>query len=238
LRSSEAASFRIVVRSFAAASLVGGLAQSGPMLIVSRGVQGLGGAIVSPAALSLLTTTFHEGPERNRAIGVWGAVAASGGAVGVLVGGVLTEAVTWRWVFLVNVPVAALVITLAPRVLAEGRSETEHLPDLPGAMAVTAALIALVFGLSQGGQHSFSDARAWAALLAAAVLLAVFVAIERRVRDPLLPFRIFRVSTVVGADLGMLALAASMFGMVFFLTLYLQQILRLSPIRPVWPGCR
>jgi EmrB/QacA subfamily drug resistance transporter len=216
---------------FASASLVGGLAQSGTMLIISRGVQGLGGAMVSPAALSLLTTTFHEGPERNRAIGVWGAVAASGGAVGVLMGGILTEAVTWRWVFLVNVPVAASVIALAPRVLAEGRGQSSHRPDLPGAAAVTAGLVALVFGLSEGGQHSFSNPRAWVALLAAAVLLAGFVAIERRVADPLLPFRIFRTPTVAGADLGMLALAAAMFGMVFFLTLYLQVILRLSPIQ-------
>jgi EmrB/QacA subfamily drug resistance transporter len=216
---------------FACASLVGGLAQSGAMLIASRAVQGLGGAMVSPAALSLLTTTFHEGPERNRAIGVWGAVAASGGAVGVLMGGILTEAVTWRWVFLVNVPVAAAVILLAPRVLAEGRGQSQHRPDLPGAAAVTAGLVALVFGLSQGGQHSFSDPRAWVALLAAAAFLALFVVIEQRVQDPLLPFRIFRAPTVVGADLGMLALAAAMFGMVFFLTLYLQVILRLSPIQ-------
>ncbi len=223
--------FMLGLALFASASLVGGLAQSGTMLILSRGVQGLGGAMVSPAALSLLTTTFHEGPERNRAIGVWGAVAASGGAVGVLMGGILTEAVTWRWVFLVNVPVAALVISLAPRVLAEGRGESKHRPDLPGATVVTTGLIALVFGLSQGGQHSFSDPRAWAPLLLAVVLLTVFVAIEQRVPDPLLPFRIFRVSTVVGADLGMLLLAASMFGMVFFLTLYLQRILLLSPIQ-------
>ncbi|MBV9007507.1 MAG: MFS transporter [Solirubrobacterales bacterium] len=223
--------FMLGLALFASASLVGGLAQSGVMLILSRGVQGLGGAMVSPAALSLLTTTFHEGPERNRAIGIWGAVAASGGAVGVLMGGILTELVTWRWVFLVNVPVAAVVIALAPRVLAEGRGESKHRPDLPGAATVTAGLVALVFGLSQGGEHSFSDPRAWVALLAAAVLLAVFVAIEQRVSNPLLPFRIFRVSTVVGADLGMLLLAASMFGMVFFLTLYLQRILRLSPIQ-------
>jgi EmrB/QacA subfamily drug resistance transporter len=216
---------------FAGASLVGGLAQSGTMLIIMRGIQGLGGAIVSPAALSLLTTTFHEGPARNRAIGVWGAVAASGGAVGVLLGGILTEAVTWRWVFLVNVPVAAFVITSAPRVLPEGRGEAQKRPDILGGVTVTAALIALVLGLSQGGQHSFSQARAWAPLLAAAGLLVLFVVIEQRIEDPLLPFRIFRSSTVVGADLGMLALGASMFGMVFFLTLYMQDILRMSPIQ-------
>jgi EmrB/QacA subfamily drug resistance transporter len=216
---------------FASASLIGGLAQSGTMLIIMRGIQGLGGAIVSPAALSLLTTTFHEGPERNRAIGIWGAVAASGGAVGVLLGGILTEAITWRWVFLVNVPVAAFVITAAPRILMEGRGESQHHPDYRGGVAVTAALIALVYGLSEGGQHSFTSSRAWVPLLAAAVLMAVFVAIELRVNDPLLPFRIFRSSTVAGADLGMLAVGASAFGMVFFLTLYMQQILRMSPIQ-------
>jgi EmrB/QacA subfamily drug resistance transporter len=216
---------------FASASLVGGIAQSGTMLIIMRGIQGLGGAIVSPAALSLLTTTFHEGPERNRAIGVWGAVAASGGAVGVLLGGILTEAVTWRWVFLVNVPVAAFVIFAAPRVLVEGRGQSQHHPDYRGGVTVTAALIALVYGLSEGGQHSFSDARSWVPLLAAAILLAAFVTIEQRVKDPLLPFRIFRVSTVAGADIGMLALGAAMFGMIFFLTLYMQDILRMSPIQ-------
>jgi EmrB/QacA subfamily drug resistance transporter len=216
---------------FASASLVGGLSQSGTMLIIMRGIQGLGGAIVSPAALSLLTTTFHEGPERNRAIGVWGAVAASGGAVGVLLGGILTEAVTWRWVFLVNVPVGAFIIFAAPRVLAEGRGESRLHPDYRGGVAVTAALIALVYGLSEGGQHSFLSARALVPLLAAVALLALFVAIEQRVKDPLLPFRIFRVSTVAGADLGMLALGASAFGMVFFLTLYMQDILRMSPIQ-------
>ncbi len=216
---------------FAGASLVGGLAQSGVMLIICRGVQGLGGAIVSPAALSLLTTTFHEGAERNRAIGVWGAVAASGGAVGVLVGGILTEAVTWRWVFLVNVPIGALAIMLAPRLLAEGHGEISRRPDLPGAAAITAGLIALVYGVSEGGQHSFSAARSWVPLVAGVALIALFVVIEQRTKDPLLPFRIFRVSTVAGADLGMLTLAASMFSMVFFLTLYLQQVLRLSPIQ-------
>lgn len=146
-------------------------------------------------------------------------------------GGILTEAVTWRWVFLVNVPVAAFVVFAAPRVLAEGRGQSQHHPDYRGGVTVTAALIALVYGLSQGGQHSFSDARAWVPLLAAVALLAAFVGIEQRVKEPLLPFRIFRASTVVGANLGMLTLAGCMFAMVFFLTLYLQQVLRLSPIQ-------
>ncbi len=211
---------------FGLASLAGGLATSEAWLIAARAVQGLGAAIVSPAALSIVTTTFREGAERNKALGIWGAVAGSGGAVGVLLGGILTDVLSWEWVLFVNVPIAAVAAFLAPRLLAESRDEVEHRTfDVAGATAVTAGLAILVFALVDAEQAGWGSPQTIVLLAVALVLLAVFVAIERRQRAPLVPFSIFRNRSLTGSNVVGLLIGMALFSMFFFISLYMQNVL-------------
>ncbi len=217
---------------FALASFAGGIAQSEPWLIAARAAQGLGGAIVSPAALSIITTTFAEGAERNRALGVWGAVAGAGGAAGVLLGGVLTTGLSWRWVLFVNVPLGLVSALLAPRLIRESRAETENRAfDLPGAITATAGLALLVYALVDAVNAGWGSAATLGKLAAAAGLLAAFLAIESRQRAPLMPFSIFRLRTLRAADIVALLIGMSLFSMFFFLSLYMQQVLHYSALK-------
>jgi EmrB/QacA subfamily drug resistance transporter len=217
---------------FSLASLAGGLAQSETWLIAARAVQGLGAAIVSPAALSIITTTFADGPERNRALGIWGAVAGAGGAAGVLLGGILTSGLSWRWVLFVNVPIGMIAAALAPRVLRESRrEEAGNSFDIPGAVTVTGGLALLVYAVVDAVNVGWGATRTIVCLAAAVVLLIAFVAIERRQRDPLMPFQIFRLRTLRGANIVGLLIGMSLFSMFFFISLYLQDVLGYSPIK-------
>src|SRR4051794_5851647 len=217
---------------FSLASFAGGLAQSEGWLIAARAVQGLGAAIVSPAALSIITTTFAEGSERNRALGIWGAVAGAGGAAGVLLGGILTSGLSWRWVLFVNVPIGLAAAALAPRVLAESRAEGGAKTfDFPGAVTVTAGLSLLVYAVVDAVNAGWGSTATLLRLAGAAVLLIAFVAIELRQRDPLMPFTIFRLRTLRGANIVGLLIGMSLFSMFFFISLYLQDVLHYSPIK-------
>jgi len=224
--------FIVGVILFTAASLVCGLAQNDGMLIASRAVQGLGGAIISPAALSIVTTTFEEGPERNKALGVWGALGGSGAAVGVLLGGILTEYLSWRWIFFVNVPVGAVVLALTPRIVPESRREgAERRYDALGAILVSAGLALLVYSISEAPRVGWGTARTILLLIASGALLIGFLVNERRAPDPLLPFHIFRVRTVAGANVVGWLLGAVIFANFFLLTLYVQDILGYSALK-------
>ncbi len=217
---------------FAAASLVGGFASSEGVLVGARAVQGLGAALLSPAALSIITTTFSDGAERNKALGVWGAVAGSGGAAGVLLGGVLTEYAGWEWVLWVNVPIGLIAAVIAPYLVLESRSESlTRSFDLAGAVSVTAGLSLLVYALVDATDAGWGSAQTIGLLGAAAVLIAAFVAIELRSDSPLVPFRIFRVRTLTGANVVGVLTGASLFSMFFFISLYMQQVLGYSAIK-------
>src|SRR6202165_4654642 len=217
---------------FSIASFAGGVAQSEGWLIAARAVQGLGAAVISPAALSILTTTFTEGAERNRALGIWGAVAGAGGAAGVLLGGILTSGLSWRWVLFVNVPIGIAAATAAPRLLLESKAEdgTEGF-DIPGAVTVTAGLALLVYTVVDAVNVGWGSTGTVLRLAGSVILLAAFVVIERRQRHPLLPFSIFRLRTLRGADIVGLLIGMSLFSMFFFISLYLQDVLGFSPIK-------
>jgi EmrB/QacA subfamily drug resistance transporter len=217
---------------FSLASLLGGLAQSEAWLIAARAVQGMGAAIVSPAALSIITTTFAEGSERNRALGVWGSVAGAGGAAGVLLGGVLTSGLSWRWVLFVNVPIGVVCALLSPRLLLESRSEAETRNfDIPGAVTVTAGLALLVYALVNAVNAGWSSTETLLLIAGALVLLLAFLVIELRSRWPLMPFSIFRLRTLRGADTVALLIGMSLFSMFFFISLYMQQVLHYSALK-------
>jgi len=216
---------------FALASLAGGLATNEGQLIAARAVQGLGAAILSPAALSILTTTFRDGAERNKALGVWGAVAGSGGAAGVLLGGVLTSGLGWEWVLWVNVPIGLAAAAIAPRLLAESRADSATRTfDAAGALSVTAGLSLLVYALVDATRVGWGSTQTVGLLAVSALLLASFVAIERRSSAPLVPFSIFRSRTITGANAVGLLIGASLFSMFFFISLYMQQVLGYSAI--------
>lgn len=216
---------------FTLASLGCGLARSDGMLVVARAVQGVGGALVSPAALALLITIYPEGPQRNRALGVWSAVAAGGGAAGLLLGGALTDLAGWRSVFLVNVPLGALVAVAAWRALEESRPARGGGIDVGGGVAATAGLIALVYGLSRGEQAGFGNPLVLALLAGGALALAAFVVVERRVREPLVPVELFRLPTLLGANVSTLLMSAVVLGVNYFLTLFFQQVQGYSPLQ-------
>ena len=217
---------------FSLASLAGGLAQSETWLIAARAVQGLGAAIVSPAALSIITTTFADGAERNRALGIWGAVAGAGGAAGVLLGGILTSGLSWRWVLFVNVPIGLIAAGLAPRVLLESRREEAGSSfDIPGAVTVTAGLALLVYAVVDAVNVGWGSTRTIACLAVAVLLLIAFVVIELRATDPLMPFSIFRLRTLRGANIVGLLIGMSLFSMFFFISLYLQDVMGYTPIQ-------
>ena len=217
---------------FALASLAGGLASTSGQLIAARAVQGLGAAILSPAALSIVATTFRDGAERNKALGIWGAVAGSGCAAGVLLGGVLTEYLGWEWVLWVNVPIGIAAAAIAPSLIAESRNEeeTRHF-DVAGAATITIGLSALVYALLDAESAGWGSAQTIGILAGSAVLLAAFVAIERRSRAPLVPFSIFRLRTITGANVVGILVGASLFSMFFFISLYMQQVLGYSAIK-------
>src|SRR5438552_4205736 len=216
---------------FTGASLLSGLSWSEGALIGARALQGLGAAMITPAALSILTTTFTEGKERNAALGAWGGVGAFGAVAGVLLGGVLTEALSWQWIFFVNVPVGVLGLALAPLLLTESRDARVKSFDLPGAALVTGGLVTLVYAITQANNNGWSSLETIALLATALVVLAAFVVWERRASEPLVPFAFFRLRTVVGANIAGLILGTAIFAMFLMLTLYMQQVLHYSPMK-------
>jgi EmrB/QacA subfamily drug resistance transporter len=215
----------------AVASLLAGFAATQGQLIAARAAQGLGAAIISPSALSIVTTLFRDGAERNKALGAWGAVAGSAGAAGVLLGGILTEGLGWEWVLWVNVPVALIALALTPGLIPESRSEsaTRHY-DAAGAVSVTAGLSLLAYALLDANSSGWGSTKIVGLLALSVALIGAFVAIELRSTAPLVPFRIFRLRTLTGANVVGLLLGASLFSMFFFISLYMQQVLGYSPI--------
>ena len=225
--------FIVAVTFFALMSLLCGIAQTDTQVIIARAAQGLAAAIMSPAALSIVITEFKEGKERNTALGVWAAVAAGGSAVGVLVGGVLTQYLSWRWNFFVNVPVGILVVAASIKLLPHhiGEENKKIKLDLPGAITATAGLMSLVYGLSEAPNHGWGSMRVIGFLIAAVVLLVAFVLNERRTTQPLMPLRIFNIRNVAGGNLTALAIACTLFSMFFFMTLYVQDVLGYGPAK-------
>lgn len=215
---------------FGLASLLGGFAQTSGQLLAARALQGVGGAIASPTALALITTTFGEGPARNRAFGVFAAVSAGGGAIGLLAGGMLVEWLDWRWVLFVNVPIALLIAALASRVIRESERHPGHF-DLAGALTSTLGMVSLVYGFIRAAQDGWRDPLTLVSFAAAIVLLSTFVLVERRSRQPITPLHMFADRNRAGTYGIMLFLACAIFGMFFFLTLFVQNVLGFSPIQ-------
>jgi EmrB/QacA subfamily drug resistance transporter len=215
----------------AVASLAAGFASTQGQLIAARAAQGLGAAIISPAALSIVTTLFSDGAERNKALGAWGAVAGSAGAAGVLLGGILTDGLGWEWVLWVNVPVALIALAFTPGLIPESRAEghTRHF-DAAGAVTITLGLSVLAYALLDASSAGWGSTKIVTLLAASVVLLGSFVFIELRSKAPLVPFRIFQLRTLTGANVVGLLLGASLFSMFFFVSLYMQQVLHYSPI--------
>jgi EmrB/QacA subfamily drug resistance transporter len=216
---------------FAIASFLGGIAGNLGLLIAARALQGMGGALMSPAALSLLTVIFAEGKERNKALGIWSTITAGGAALGLVLGGLLTEYASWRWVLFVNVPVALLAFLGAERFVPESKDEGAQGFDVPGAVLVTGGLMALVFALVKGNQYGWGSGKTLGTLALAAVLLAAFVVVQQRVTAPLVPFRLFKSRSLAGADIGAVFFGAGIFAMFFFLILWMQVVNGWSPIK-------
>ncbi len=218
---------------FALASLAGGLADSQGVLIAARAIQGLGGAVIAPASLSILTSTFSEGAARNRAVGIWGAMGGAGGAAGVLLGGVLTDLLGWRWILFINVPIGLIAAFASQRLLAEGRNlQRARSFDLLGAITATVGLSLLVLGIVRTDVTGWGSGPTLALMASGLVVLVAFLAIEGRLADaPLMPLRIFASRTLSAANVVMLVLGGATFGMWFFVSLYLQQVLGYSPIK-------
>ncbi len=217
---------------FTVSSLLDGLAWSEGSLIAFRSLQGLGAAMLSPAALSILTTTFAEGRERNLALGIWGAASGSGGAAGVLLGGALTSAFSWSWIFFINVPAGLIVLAAVPFVLRESRADLDHRHfDTAGAASITGGLMLLVYAMTRAAQHGWINPETIGLLAASAALIVAFVVIELRSKAPLLPLRIFRLRTLTASNVSGLLLAAAVFSQFFLLTLYMQQVLHYSALK-------
>jgi EmrB/QacA subfamily drug resistance transporter len=223
--------FIIGVSVFAAASLAGGFAQDKGFLLAMRALQGIGGAIASPTALSLVTTTFAQGAARNRAFGVYAAVSGSGAALGLLLGGVLTDLLSWRWVFFVNAPIGLALAIAAPYVIAETERRKRSRLDVPGALASTGGMAALVYGFIHAATYHWGSRTTIISLLLAAVLLTTFVLIEANTANPIMPLRLFRSRTRVGSYLVMLIMGAGVFATFYFLTQYVQMVKGFSPLR-------
>jgi EmrB/QacA subfamily drug resistance transporter len=216
---------------FTVASLLSGLAWSDEVLILTRAMQGLGAAIITPAALSILMTTFSEGRDRNTALGVWGAVGAFGAVAGVLLGGVLTDWLSWEWIFYINIPVGLAALALTPLLLTESRDAHIKSFDVPGAVLVTSGLITLVYAITQASDYGWTSVETIGLFAAAGALLAAFIGWEARVSEPLMPFSIFRTKTVSAANIAGLILGTVTFSMFLMLTLYMQQVLGYSPMK-------
>jgi EmrB/QacA subfamily drug resistance transporter len=214
---------------FTFASLLGGLAQEPWQLLAARVLQGVGGAIASPTSLALITTTFPEGPERNRAFGVFAAVSAGGGAIGLLAGGMLTEWLDWRWVLFVNVPIGILIAVLTPLYISESERHTGRF-DIAGALTSTAGMASLVYGFIRAADQGWRDSLAIGSFGAAIVLLLSFAFVERRAKEPITPLRMFADRNRSGTYVIMLTLAAAMFGMFFYIVLFVQNVLGYTPI--------
>ena len=216
---------------FTLASLLAGLAWSEASLIGARAVQGVGAALITPAALSILSTTFTEGRERNLALGIWGAVGGFGAAAGVLLGGVLTQTLSWNWIFFVNIPFGATAFALSPLLLTESRDARVKTFDATGAVLVTGGLSSLVFAITQGGQYGWLSGKTLGIFAGALVLLVGFVLWELRHREPLMRFGLLRIRTVSGANVAGLIMGTALFSMFLILTLYMQQVLGYSPMK-------
>jgi len=217
---------------FTVSSLLDGLAWSEGSLIAFRSLQGLGAALLSPAALSILTTEFEEGRERNVALGIWGAASGSGGAAGVLLGGALTSAFSWSWIFFINVPVGLIVLAVTPWLLRESRAQLDHRYfDTAGAASITGGLMLLVYAMTRATQHGWATTETIGLLAASAALIVGFVVIELRSKAPLLPMGIFRLRTLAASNISGLLLAAAVFSQFFLLTLYMQQVLHYSALK-------
>lgn len=224
--------FMIGTAVFGLASLLDGMSQSGTMLMALRAAQGLAAALMSPAALSIVLVTYREGHERNTALAVWGAVASGGAAAGMLLGGVITQYLGWRWIFFINVPVAVLVSVAAWRLVpAHDSEETHNELDLPGAISITSALMLLVYGLVEAPSHGWTAHSTLAYFTMSVALFVYFVMNEQRAKHPLVPFRIFRIRNVTAADLIQMPIIAGMYSTFFFTSLYTQTILGYSPVR-------
>jgi EmrB/QacA subfamily drug resistance transporter len=215
---------------FGLASLASGLAHDQALLFTARGAQGLGAALIAPAALSTLTTTFTGGAERARALGIWGALTGIASVAGVILGGVLSDGPGWRWIFFINVPVAVIAVATAGRVLPESRGQRRRF-DIPGAVLLTAGLLALIYGLDDAISHGWANSWVIGALIAAAVILAAFVVAERGAEEPLVPFGIFRSRTLRYANVATLFLLGTVVTIFFFASLFMQQVLGYSPLR-------
>jgi EmrB/QacA subfamily drug resistance transporter len=216
---------------FTVASFLAGMAWSEGSLIAARSLQGLGAAVISPAALSILTTTFAEGKERNLALGVWGAVGGFGAAAGVLLGGILTDTLSWEWIFYVNLPVGVAGLVLTPFLLGESRDARVKSFDAPGAVLVTGGLMTLVFGITKANDYGWAAGTTWAIFAGAFALLAAFVVWEIRHSEPLMRFGILGIRTVTGANVAGFILGTAMFAMFLMLTLYMQQVLGFSALK-------
>jgi EmrB/QacA subfamily drug resistance transporter len=223
--------FMVGLALFAVTSLLAGLAVSAGMLIVARVAQGAAGAILSPSVFSITSVTFQEGSERNKALGILAAIAGSGAAIGVLLGGFLTEYAGWQWIFFVNVPIGLLALFLAPRVVRESRADgLARNFDAAGAVTVTGSLMLLVFGLTRSISEGWTSVQTIGSLVASAALMATFLRIEARSRSPLVRLGIFRRRTVAGANMIGFGVGTAVYGMFFLLSLYMQQILGFSPM--------
>jgi EmrB/QacA subfamily drug resistance transporter len=221
---------RVGLAVFGLASLAGGLAQDQGLLFAARAVQGLGSAMIAPAALSMLTTTFVGRAERARALGIWGALTGIASVAGVVLGGLLSDGPGWRWIFFINVPIAAITVATATRVLPESHGQHRRF-DLPGAVLLTSALLALIYGLDEAISHGWDGATVIAGLAAAAVLLGVFAIVERRAEAPLVPFDVFAAKTLRYANLATLFLLGTVVTVFFFASLFMQQVLDYSPLQ-------
>ena len=216
---------------FTVASLLAGLAWSEATLIGARALQGLGAAVITPAALSILMTTFAEGRERNAALGAWGGVGAFGAVAGVLLGGILTDLLSWEWIFFINVPVGLASLALTPLLLGESRDLRARSFDAPGAALVTGGLVVLVYAITQASDYGWSSVETVGLFALSAALLAGFVAGERRAAEPVMPFSIFRLRTLTGANAAGFILGTAVFSMFLMLTLYMQQVLGYSAMK-------
>jgi EmrB/QacA subfamily drug resistance transporter len=219
------------VLGFVASSLLCGLAVSPAMLIAARAAQGLGAAFMAPAALSLVAVNFTEGDERNRALGVWGAIASSGAAIGLVAGGALVSSLSWRWIFFLNVPIGTFAVVASLILIKETHHSAAGGIDVPGAVSITVGLVALDFGLVNANKWGWASASTIGVFALACVLLGLFVVLQRRGSHPLVPPRLFRSRTLLAADIAMLLVGASTFAMFFFLTLYMQQVLQFSAVQ-------